>query len=122
MVGRDPARERFWRRVLKRYQRGGRTVREFCVAEGLKESSFYFWKRELRARDGEITRAEKPPGFRGANPPVFVPVVVTPTRSHETGAALLEIVLECGAMLRVPAGFDRETLGNVLELLERPRC
>jgi hypothetical protein len=54
---RDAAKERFWRRVLKRQARSGLTGRAFCRREGLSEPSYYGWKRIIAERDVEVARA-----------------------------------------------------------------
>jgi len=48
---RDPVLEQQWRERMARWQASGLNVREFCVQHALIESSFYYWKRELRARE-----------------------------------------------------------------------
>lgn len=45
--------------------------------------------------------------------PVRVPAKIT------TGIVPLEVVLSNGRRVRVPVGFDEDTLGRVLEVLER---
>src|ERR1700679_3327392 len=49
--GRDPKKESFWRERLSHQTRSGLTVRAYCEREALKESAFYFWRREIRRRD-----------------------------------------------------------------------
>ena len=46
----DPRRRNYWEEVVRRWKEGGRSVREFCRAEGLRESAFYFWRRKLGRR------------------------------------------------------------------------
>jgi hypothetical protein len=36
---RDLGKERFWRRMLRRWQMSGRTVRDFCAEHGVSEPS-----------------------------------------------------------------------------------
>ena len=43
----DPQRQRYWEEVVRRWKESGRSVRDFCRAEGLRESAFYFWRRKL---------------------------------------------------------------------------
>lgn len=47
MLGRDRELERAWRRRVRAQRTSGLTVRVFCEWEGLPESAFYFWRREL---------------------------------------------------------------------------
>jgi len=48
---RDLKLERTWRRRLKRQQASGQSIRDYCVDYDLHESAFYFWRREIAARD-----------------------------------------------------------------------
>ena len=133
---RDPRRERFWRAMLRRQGRSGATVRDFCAAEDLPESAFYFWRREIQRRNQERAARARPPrprrprsmpshslakSARSQPQPVFVPVEV-PLPSGPNDSARLEVVLPCGAKLHVPSGFDRATLASVVDVLETRRC
>jgi hypothetical protein len=94
---RDPARERFWRTTLSAWRSSGLSVREFCGRRDLTETAFYFWRQELRRRDGE----------RPARPatPTFVPVTVIP-------ATTVEVRCPSGHVVTVP-GCD----GSILRTL-----
>lgn len=37
----DPRRQSYWQEVVRRWKDSGRSVREFCRAEGLRESAFF---------------------------------------------------------------------------------
>jgi hypothetical protein len=47
-MGRDLALERAWRDRVRRFERSGLTVREFCEQENLAVHQFFWWRRELR--------------------------------------------------------------------------
>ena len=47
---RDAGRERHWREVIRAQRNSGQSVREYCRQAGLKEASFYWWRRELARR------------------------------------------------------------------------
>lgn len=133
---RDAAKERFWRRVVERWRRAGISIRAFCRRESLSEPSFYAWRRELRRRDQEkafgkprswrreLQRHDQEkipvqarPGFMAVQSrPAFVPVRVA------APSPFLEIVVTAGRVLRVPPGFDRATLEQVLTVLEARPC
>jgi len=97
---RDPVRERFWRQTLSAWRSSGLSVREFCGRRDLTETAFYFWRKELRKRDGERSP-----------PPAFVPVSVVP-------AATLAVEVRCpsGHVVTVPAA-DGEALRRVFAAL-----
>jgi hypothetical protein len=136
---RDPAKERHWRRMVRRWRRSGLSVREFCDWQALSESSFYAWRRELTQRDRKAVTA--PPrsaaksvgrdvqrnGAAGSWTPTFLPVqVVTDPAPQSQGGAprtnCVEVHLPTGVRLWVPAGCDRQTLANVLAALEAKPC
>lgn len=111
---RDTKKERYWRRMLKRWQRSRLTVREFCAEVGLAEHNFFAWKRVIAERDraaprrpriSRMSRAKR----RAAD---FVAVHVVP----DPAESAIEIVYGVH-VLRVRRGFDRDTLMQVLALL-----
>ena len=106
--GPDPARERFWRRRLARWEASRLNAREFCAREGVAPSALAHWRKEIAARDAR--RAEAPE-------PLFVPVHITPLP-----AATLDVVLPGGRVVRVPPGFDPVHLRAVVAALEEPSC
>ena len=77
---RDPAKEKLWRRIIRRHQQSNLPVRAFCQNEGLKVCNFHWWRRELSRRDretagslpGSSTKAPAEPTVAG----VFLPVRV----------------------------------------------
>ena len=100
-------KEQFWRDMLLLWQTSGQTIRAFCQAQRLSEPSFYAWRRRIFAQ-------------RERQQPAFVPVRVTPT---PTASIPIELVLGGGRVVRVPPGFDADTLRNLLAVLEEvPSC
>jgi hypothetical protein len=114
----------------------------------VKESAFYFWRRELaqggvggaKRQEGDrgepeekALRGEKPPSpsrrttRRRAAEARFVPVrvvtggdaVVSGVRGPPGG---VEILVREGRVIRVQAGFDRQVLAEVLRVLEGGSC
>jgi hypothetical protein len=116
---RDRGKERFWRRLLRRWRGSGRTVRGFCAEQGVSEPTFYAWRRTIATRDQEAGPQQparlRTGAPRGRGRPAFVPVQVRPTTA-------LEVVLGGGRLVRVPAGFDPATLRQLLAVLEEPPC
>lgn len=91
-----------WRDEVERAERAGRaaiSVREFCRGRGLREPSFYFWRRELSRRGTE---------------PVFAPVTVRPPVATVASPIELEVG---GATLRVLPNFDEATLARLIAVL-----
>jgi len=139
----DLQKQTYWEEVVRRWKESGQSVRAYCRAEGLRESAFYFWRRELgrrsqssgavsqaRPKASPVTRAtrsakrQSPPPTRFAGAPgtaSFLPVcVVEDAAAEETGG--VEIVLSHGRTIRVRSGFDWQTLVDVLAVLEVRPC
>jgi hypothetical protein len=102
-----PMRQR-WRAedarvVLGRLEASGLSVRQFAARENLEVQRLYRWRAQL----GSATT-------RGA---AFVEINPLPV-------AMIEVVLRSGDSLRVPKGFDEETLRRLLAILEEraSRC
>ena len=80
---RDPAKEKHWRRIIRRHQTSGLSVHAFCEREGLKGCNFLWWRRELNRRDREKTTALLNSAAKEThNPstsPVFLPVRIVET-------------------------------------------
>jgi transposase len=99
-------KEQYWRDVIRRRERSKQTVRAFCEDHGLSEQSFYGWKRTIAERDER------------SNMPAFLPVHVA-----SAPAAMLEVMSGSGRVVRVPPGFDADTLRRLLAVLEEgPSC
>ena len=91
-------KEQFWRDMLRLWQSSGQTIRAFCHAQRLSEPSFYAWRRRISERAQ----------------PAFVPVRVTPTPSTSIP---LELIIASGRVVRVPPGFDSDTLRQLIAVL-----
>jgi hypothetical protein len=133
----DPQKQTYWEGVVRRWKESGQSVRGFCRAEGLGESSFHYWQVKLERRSA-------PPGAASSSRPRASQVAPAPRsakrrsaprrgtasflpiRVVEDGVAkaphAVEIVLAQGRMVRVRAGFDRQTLADVLAVLEARPC
>ncbi len=118
---RDGSKERFWRDMMRQWQRSGQAVREFCVEKGLSEACFYAWRRTIAERDEHAARPDSGRDDRSevAEAPVFVPVHVT----RNAVASALEVVIGTKRVVRVSPGFDPATLRGLLAILEEaPSC
>lgn len=72
-------------------------MRQFCAARGLKETAFYFWRNEIRRRDGE-SPSRRPTTSPVPRPVDFARVLVQPP----------QLGLQEGLRLRL--GGERELL------------
>jgi len=131
---RDGAKELFWRRVGRQREKSEVSVRACCRQEGLGESSFYFWRRELRKRDAEnaadtqtkptqtkpatASGTKESLGSKRSMRPAFAAVAVAnleeTNESHANEHHAIEIVMRDSIRVRVFHGFDAQTLCDVL--------
>jgi len=109
MAARDLNKESFWRRMVREQPASGFTVRAWCDQHRVPTASFHWWRRELARRDGKKSKAG------------FVPVHVVKGEVADTDGRI-EIVLACGRRVRVSGRVDRQTLADVLAVLEGQGC
>ena len=141
---RDPAKERLWRRAIKRWEKSGQTMVAFCRETDLSSASLQWWRRELAKCDREaagnsIRRSGRRPSRQGrqqranashaANPRsrsssavTFAPVRVTADPGGLGQHQTIEIVLPSRSVVRVGPDVDREALSMVIAVLEHPSC
>ena len=105
----SPERRRFWQELFRRQRSSGLTVAETCEQEGVSVPSYYAWKRKL----GISGSRGRKPRRQGS----LVPVRVVLDRPAITST--VEISLPGNIAVRVPAGFDADTLSIVLTAVER---
>lgn len=118
---RDGLKERYWRGVIRRQGKSGETVTRFCADEGVRVHQFYWWRRSLRARDGQSTLGsrvaadDQAAGQEEKASPSFVPVRLSFSPQAQT---LIEMLHPSGWVVRVPVGFDPLSLRRILATLE----
>ena len=95
-----------WAERLARFANSGQTAAPFCAAEGVSIASLYHWKRRL----------VPPTPPTPADAPRLLPVRL------DSSATPLELLLPSGAVLRIGAGADSDTLAALLRLLGVPTC
>jgi transposase len=108
---RDGRREARWRGVLSEQEQSGLGVRAFCRMKGVRETAFYYWRRELQRRQAEqVQRGRDEPSAA----PMFVPVHLA---EHDTPSSPIEIVLPTGCRVHLTGPVDRQALVDVLTAL-----
>ena len=108
-AARDLQKAGVWRRRLSQQAGSGQSVRAWCREHRVTETAFYWWRRELVRRDAESKITS------------FVPVHVAEDQ-RERGDSPIEIELADGRRVRVTGKVNRETLADVLDVLERRAC
>ncbi len=124
---RSAAKDRHWRRLLDQGRQSGLSIRAFGVRYQRAEARFYFWRRTLPQRDGNVAAAPAQGttpsrGSRVSTRPAvtFLPVQVVP--DDRSSARSLDVILGNGRRLRVGAAFDCETLVRLVAALEDRPC
>jgi transposase-like protein len=123
--GRSGRGEAYWRRIVRQQGAGGLTVREFCRRSDLRESTFYFWRRELLRREAsQQGQAHGRPPSKAAFVPVCVTTGAVEWAAHEDtldAPPHIEIVLAGGRRIHVTAPVDRQALADVVAVLDARR-
>ena len=107
---RDKKREAYWRRQFFQHKSSGTSVVDFCRRRRVPVHQFYWWKRRLSSLDDQDGAGQ------AENEPAFIPV-----RLPVFSAEPIEVVHPGGCVVRVPAGFDTDSLRRVLDTLSAPR-
>lgn len=120
---RAPDREQTWRAIMARWEQSGLSQQVFCEKEQIKLTTFGYWRRELKRRDGRaepaIELADRASAKTTASPlkkpaPLFVPVEIDESQS----ASACEIVLGDGLVIRFPSPCDPGHMAQVVKTLE----
>jgi transposase-like protein len=98
---RATTKSELWREWLAAQERSGLSVKQFCKERGLKDCTFYAWRKRLREQ----------------GPVRFALVERGGVLREPTTEASLELVLATGERLRIGAGVDGATLRTVLDAL-----
>jgi transposase-like protein len=105
-----------WREILRRWDSSGLSIAAFCRRARVPVSSFYAWRRKLRAGGGRVVSGCAPEGFAEVRL-TAEPGAVEPAAA--TGPGAIELHLPHGRRIVVRPGFDRATLLAVVDVLER---
>ena len=114
---RDPAKERFWRGIVERFQGSNKSVKAFCADERITESQFYSWRRELKRRD-QVEKGKAP-----VNVASFVPIQIRNTPdTHGTTEGDFELRTPSGTISRMTTNVAQEVGQFILKLLVQKQC
>ena len=115
MAGRKSAEKAaYWREMLAAQAESGRSIRQFCLQQGVSQPSFYAWRRRLaEARGGG--RESRTSGRRAQASPKggdFISLRLVDTASS------LEVIHPRGCRIRITGDVDPTTLRRVLDALD----
>ena len=121
---RNAAKERYWRKVIKRQESSGEGPTAFCQRMGVSTQQFFWWRRTLRERDAtprlraRDDRGRKRPqnGKGDVAESAFMPIRLPVPRDSS-----IEVVHPHGCVIRVSSLFDTHLLGRVLAALDEPK-
>lgn len=87
---RDDRKEAYWRKQKSYWKDSGLSKRAFCLANGLPESSFNAWCREIDLRDREKDRSTSATALLDSDPGesknLFVPLRILPDTNIDVAA------------------------------------
>lgn len=128
----DRKKEAFWIRTFKKWESSGESARAYCVAHGLKETQFRWWKKVLQDRGkwkpGQSGNASTlSPGqpsvtFAAVELRESLPAEISELQEAGSAAEPLELCVADRYQIRIPPGFDPFTLERVLSVLEGRGC
>jgi transposase len=131
---RDGQKQSHWLEIVRRQAESGQSVGSYCRQAGIKESAFYWWRRELASRSQQGKNLRRPSAVarqKAMGRPLarksadmaarFLPLQVMADRRCEDACGL-DILLGDGRTLRIRPGFYRQTLADVLAVLEVRPC
>lgn len=105
-----------WWEIMERQADSGLSVRSFCAAEGIREPSFYGWRKRLRTRQATGARTVRQDARRekacGDSARLFVPLKLV------DAAPTLEIVHPLGYRIHVTGDVNPVALRRVIEALD----
>ena len=105
-----------WAERVQRWSDSGLTAREFATEIGVNPKTLMHWKWVLKAEPKTATPRAELEGSDAMRDLRFVEVA-----SDAVSSESFEVVLAGGMTLRVPARFDADALGRLLEVLgQRP--
>ena len=102
-----------WKKVIRDWEGSGLSQKEYCKRNDLSRHTFSWWKWQL---------SKRPPRGR---PPAFVEVAVPEAeveRVRTVCTEALEVQVRNGVVVRIPRGFDENTLVRFMNVLLEARA
>jgi len=97
-------RGRQWLAIVREWERSGLGVREFCAQRGLKQTTFLWWRQQLKGQQ---------PERRGSGGVEFVEIA----HNGRLSDTMFHVELGNGLRVRVPTRFDAAALKELLVVL-----
>jgi hypothetical protein len=106
-----------WAKRVERWADSGLTAKEFAAELGINSRSLVFWKWQLKrdAQGAAVIEREPTRKMSRRGSVAKLPLVELRPSLSETR---IELELGAGRRLKIPAGFDVESLRRLLSVLE----
>ena len=93
-----------WRQLIYKRQQSGQSVRTWCLQNGIRENSYYYWLRTIR--EEALCEAENKSGALVRVEPEKLAVETVSPRSSSGGI----VIRAHGVEVELPSGTDIEIL------------
>jgi len=103
VTGESQQRRKFWEDHLRAWQESGMSQAGYCRRHGLSDKSFLYWKKRLAAARVTVSLVEVP---------AFQAMPMLPACQP------LRLMIGNRYGIEIERGFDEETLGRLLQVLE----
>ena len=100
-----------WRQLIHERQQSGRSVRAWCLQNGIRENSYYYWLRFIR--EAALCEAEKKSGALVRVEPDKLAVETVSPQSSAGGI----VIRAHGVEAEFPPSTDIETLAAFVKAL-----
>jgi hypothetical protein len=102
-----------WQKRVERWSESGLSAKQFAAETGLNVGTLQYWKYKLRRQNGESARAA-----RRKVPQPIVSSLIEVRPMSVAADNRLEIELNNGRRLRLPATFDVNVVKTLVVVLE----
>ena len=111
-----------FKELLRLQEDSGLTVKEFCKNEGLKPSTFYYWRKKLGTQSRKkdfISLVVQPPEASIAQSRKGTDISTVCPSGKETGSdAFFELTYPNGTLLRIRKDLDLSQLRALIHLYD----
>jgi hypothetical protein len=111
-------REEAWREIFREQAGSGLSHTDFCRERSIAIHSYFWYRRRLEWTKTAAARRPTAPQAKPSAPSTLVPVRLSASSKPSTASGAIEVVLARGRCLRVSRGFDRQTLLDLVRVLE----
>ena len=111
-------REEAWREIFREQAGSGLSHSDFCRDRAIPMHSYFWYRRRLEWTKTAAARGPTARQAKTSASSTLVPVRISAASKPSPTDEAIDVVLARGRCLRVRRGFDRETLLDLLRLLE----